>query len=82
MDADGRERQTKSDKLSQFLQSNKQTEQISLFYLDELPPAMISNDKVREQKLENYLKMKVENGFNLTENIKTHKDFGNPQVKN
>ena len=82
--ANGKERQTTGEKLSRPEQplphiANGLDEVSS--YILELPPTLhVAADSEVNKKIKHYLQMKAENGFNLAENIRTHKDFGNPKV--
>ena len=77
----GRERQTTAQKLSPItpdtINAHIRTPEPDL---NGLPPVVRSTNPAVQERVSNYLKMKLENGFDLTENIRTHKDFGNPKV--
>jgi hypothetical protein len=77
----GRERQTTAQKLSHIVPDTTHAHiEIQEPDLSGLPPIVRSTNPAVQERVTNYLKMKRENGFDLTENIRTHKDFGNPKV--
>jgi hypothetical protein len=71
----GREKQTTADKLSPVVIPQQMEPEFN-----GLPPSIRSNNPVVQERIEKYLKMKSEDGFDLIESIRTHKDFGNPKV--
>jgi len=78
MKASGREKQTTAEKLSPA--AIPLEEALAEPDFNGLPPVVRSKNSVVQEKIEKYLKMKSDDSFDLIENIRTHKDFGNPKV--
>jgi hypothetical protein len=83
MASTGRERQTTASKLSPYaVKTSTHVDAGTSIDLDipGFPPIVRSTNVEVHKRLANYAKMKEESGFNLTESIRIHKDFGNPKV--